>query len=162
MAAHASRVYVVSLVGVSVSAAKTLIQIKSGPLNPLKLLRARLSQRSSTTTTMLPVQIRRKTATATGLTPFTPILLGPFDDPAAKAVGGATATGTDATGEGTDGDILVQDDMNYLNGFLWTPTQELEQIYVDAASGARGFIAMKLPVAPAAVTLSGDMFFSEF
>lgn len=162
MSVAASRTYIVSLTRVSVSILKTLIQIKAGAANPLELLRARCSQSSSNTPTQLPIEIRRKAGsppgTGTAVTLFNPVKLGPSNDPSAAAVGGASATGVNATNEGTNGDILYQDDFNYIGGFLWTPTQAKEQIYSDAA----GVIALALAAAPGApVTLSADLIFAE-
>jgi hypothetical protein len=157
MAAAASKVYTVSMTRVSVTGAITLIQIKAGATTPLQIIRAVVGQSSSTTSTQLPVQINRKSAAAT-VTSFTPLTNGPSNDPAASAVGGTSATGTNASGEGTDTNILRQDVWNYLNGWLFLPTPK-EFLYVDAA----GIIGLKLPVAPgSAVTITSDMIFEEF
>src|SRR5262245_32137013 len=108
MAAAASRVYKVALSAVSVSSAITLIQLKAGATVPLQLVRATISQSSSTTSTQQRVQINRKSAAAT-VTSSTPVILGPVTDPAASAVGGSSATGTNASAEGTDSGILFED-----------------------------------------------------
>lgn len=152
----ASRVYGVKLTRQAVTAAITLIQLKAGASTPLEVLRCHGAQSSSTTSTQLPVQINRKSAAAT-VTPYTPLRHGPSDDPAAKAVGGTSATGVNASAEGTDTDILWQDVWNYLDGWLYIPT-EREKPFVDAA----GILGVKLPVAPgASVTLTSDLVFNE-
>lgn len=157
MAAAASKVYVVSMTRVAVTGAITLIQIKAGATTPLQIIRATVAQSSSTTSTQLPVQINRKSAAAT-VTSFTPLTRGPSNDPAASAAGGASATGTNASAEGTDGAILVQDVWNYLNGWLFLPTPK-EYPFVDAAT----FIGLKFPVAPGgSVTITSDLVFEEF
>lgn len=156
MAAAASRVYTVSMTRVAVTGAITLIQILAGATVPLQIIRAVIAQTSSTTSTQQPVQINRKSAAAT-VTSFTPKLNGPITDPAASAVGGSAKTGTNASGEGTDSDILHQDVWNYLNGFLYLPTPK-EYPFVDAA----GIIGLKFPVAPgSSVTITGDLIFEE-
>ena len=118
----------------------TLLQIKAGTSNPLKILRAWVSQTASTTSTQLAVQLVRKSGAAT-VTSFTPLLLRP-SDPAANAAGGTSATGYTATGEGTDGDLLIEDSFNILNGWLYLPVPE-ERIVVPVS----GMIGLKFPIA---------------
>jgi hypothetical protein len=156
MAANASRVYVVSMTRVSVSGAITLLQIKMGATVPGECLRVSCDESSSTTSTQQPAQVNRKSAAGT-VTSFTPVAHGPTTDPAASAVGGTAATGTNASAEGTDSNILKQGVWNYLNGFLWVP-KTVEQAFIDAAS----IIGLKLPIAPgSAVTLTADFLFEE-
>jgi hypothetical protein len=156
MAAAASRVYVVSMTRVSVTGAITLIQIKAGASVPLQIIRAVIGQTSTTTSAQQAVQINRKSAAAT-VTTFTPVITGPVTDPAASAVGGASATGTNASAEGTDSNVVKQDVFNYLNGWQFLPTPK-EYTFVDAAS----ILALKLPVAPASSTaFTADCVFEE-
>ena len=156
MAISSTRVYTVSMTRVAVTAAITLIQIVAGSTVPFQLLRGRLDQSSSTTSTQQPIQINRKSGAAT-VTSFTPLKNGPTTDPAASAVGGTSATGTNASAEGTDSNILVQGVFNYLNGWLWLPSPE-ERLFVDAA----GTVGLKLPVAPgSSVTVTADLIFVE-
>jgi hypothetical protein len=145
----------VNLTRQAVTSAITLVQIAAGSSAGLQILEVRLAQSSSTTSTMLPIQINRKSAAAT-VTSFTPLLTNP-NDAAAKAVGGSTATGVNASGEGTDGDILVQDVWNYLSGWLYQPIPE-QRVQVAPS----GIIALKLPVAPtASITLTATVTFQE-
>jgi len=156
MAAAASRVYIVSMTRVSVSAAITLIQIKAGATVPLQIIRLVASQTSSTTSAMQAIQLNRKSAAAT-VTSFTPLLTGPVTDPAASSVGGTAATGTNASAEGTDGAIVKQDVFNVLNGWQYLPTPK-EYVFVDAA----GIIGLKFPVAPgSATTYTCDAVYEE-
>lgn len=156
MAAASSRVYVVSMTRVAVTGAITLLQIVAGATVALQIIRAVIGQTSSTTSTQQAVQINRKSAAAT-VTTFTPIKTGPVTDPAASAVGGTTATGTNASGEGTDTNIIKQDVFNYLNGWLYLPTPK-EWPFVDAA----GIVGLKFPVAPgSSVTTTADLVFEE-
>jgi hypothetical protein len=156
MAAAASRVYTVPMTRVAVTAAITLIQLVAAAAVPLQIIRAVIGQTSSTTSTQQPVQINRKSAAAT-VTAFTPNKNGPATDPAASAVGGTSATGTNASAEGTDTTLLVQDVFNYLNGWLFLPTPK-EYKFVDGG----GIAGLKLPVAPgASVTITADVIFEE-
>lgn len=154
MAAAASRVYTVSMTRVSVTVAITIIQIKAGATVPLQIIRAVIGQTASTTSTQQAVQINRKSATAT-VTSFTPLTNGPSTDPAASAVGGTSATGTNASAEGTDTNILRQDVFNFLNGWLFLPTPK-EYIFVDAAT----FLGLKFPTTPT-ITCTADLVFEE-
>lgn len=156
MAAAASRVYAVSMTRVSVTGAITLIQILAGATVPLQIIRGVIGQSSSTTSTQQPVQINRKSAAAT-VSSFTPIFQGPVTDPAASAVGGTAKTGTNASAEGTDTNIVRQDVFNYINGWSFIPTPK-EYIFVDAAA----FLGLKFPIAPgSAVTITADLLFEE-
>jgi len=156
MAAAGSRVYVVAMTRVAVTGAITLIQIKAAAAVPLQIIRAEISQSSSTTSTQQTAQLNRKSAAAT-VTSFTPITQGPSTDPAASAVGGTSATGTNASAEGTDGNILRQGVWNYLNGFLFLPTPK-EYPFVDGGA----IVGLKFPVAPgSSLTVTADTVFEE-
>jgi len=136
------RTYSVYMNNVAVTGAITLVQVKAGTSSTLTVLRAWCSQSNLTVSGQQRIEIVRKSAAAT-VTAFT--LLGAWDpgDAASNMSSGTTATGTNASGEGTDGDILVPDVFNVLNGWLWVPTPE-ERIIV--APG--GILGLKLPTAP--------------
>lgn len=147
--------YAVQMTAVSVSGAISLIQIKAGANSGLEIVRASVGQSNLTTSAMQRVQLIRKSAAAT-VTSFTPILLAP-NDSAAQAVGGTSATGTNASAEGTDGNILIADVFNILNGWMYLPVPD-ERIVV--APG--GIIALKFPAPPgAAITVSATVVFRE-
>lgn len=129
--------------GVVISTAITILQIKAGAA-ALELLKVVLTQGLSETSTQEQVQILRKSAAAT-VTSYTPLKCNP-GAPAALCVGGTSATGYTASAEGTDGDVLVDEGFNILNGWLWVP--EKERIIVPQS----GIIAIKFPVAPASAT----------
>ncbi len=157
MAAPNSRVYVVSMHEVSITTAKTLIQILAGATVPLQLIRATVGQTTSNTSTQLGIQINRKSAAAT-VTLFDPVKCGPSTDPAAAAVGSTSGTGHSASAEGTDTDILVQDVWNYTIGWSWIPGSEKDYKFVDAG----GIVGLKYPDAPAgALVTTADLFFEE-
>lgn len=149
------RVYSVELVNTAVTGAITLVQIKAGSARLVTILRAWCGQSNLTASAMQRIQILRKSAAAT-VSSATPLLLD-AGDAAAGSVGGTAATGTNASVEGTDGDVLVDTDFNVLNGWLWVPTPE-ERIIV----GPAGFIAIKFPGAPASsMTTSAGFLFGE-
>lgn len=149
-----SGIYTVVYPATAVSTAITIIQIKAGAGGPLEILRAHVSQGLSETSTQEQINIVRKSAAAT-VTSFTPLKYNPADQ-AALAVGGTSATGTQATAEGTDTDILVSEGFNILNGWTWLPTPE-ERIFVPGG----GIIALKFPVAPASFTVRAYIVFRE-
>jgi hypothetical protein len=156
MGAASCRVYAVELTRVAVTGAITLIQIKAAATVPLQILRVEVGQSSSTTSTQQPIQLNLKSAAAS-VTGFTPVKQGPSTDPAASAVAGGSATGINASVEGTDGSILRQGVFNYLQGYQFLPTPK-EYPFIDAG----GIFAVKLPVAPgASVTLTADAVFEE-
>jgi hypothetical protein len=146
-------VYVVRAVIATVTAAKTLIQIKAGATTPLDLIRAGFSI-DSTVSDEAVAQIVRKSAAAT-VTTFTPLEHNE-DGPAADAVGGTAATGTNATVEGTDTDHLLEEAFNSLNGwnYAWLPD---ERIRVQPA----GFIALKHELAITSAQVRCYMVFGE-
>jgi len=144
------RPYVVRLDATAVTGAITLVEVSAPSTGSIVLLRAWCSQSSSTTATQLPIQIVRKSAVATG-TPFTPLALNENDGSA-----GSTAL-VNATAEGTDANILIKEDWEYLNGWLWVPTPD-DRITVKAS----GIIALKFPVAPgASTTIQAGFIFGE-
>jgi len=158
MAAAASRVYVVSMTRVAVTAAITLIQLKTGASCPSQIIRAVLGQTSSTTSTQQSIQLNRKVTTAATVTSFTPLTNGPITDPASQMVSSTSGTGTNASAEGTDGNIVRQDVFNFLNGWLFLPTPK-EYVFIDAfLATTQGLMALKFPVAPgSSVTITADV-----
>jgi hypothetical protein len=149
------RTYSVTMKQTAVTTAITLIQIKAGASNVLRVLRAWVSQSNQTSSAQLSVAILRKTGAAT-VTSATPLLLDK-GDAASGAVGGAAATGVNATVEGTNGDILVQASFSVLNGWLWVPVPE-ERIIV----GPAGIIGLTLITAPgASMTTDAGIIFGE-
>jgi len=136
------RIYSVSMNNVAVTGAITLVQLKAGTASILRILRAWVSQSNLTSSAEQRVQILRKSGAAT-VTSFTPLLVDP-GDAASNMVSSTSGTGTNASAEGTDGDILVADNFNVLTGWLWIPTPE-ERIIIPPS----GILGLKLPTAPA-------------
>lgn len=129
---------------VATTTAITVIQVTTVAAVGIDIVRASGSQSSSTTSAATGLGLIRKTAAAT-VTSRTP-------DPessgmqASKCVGGATATGITATGEGTDAtNYLWHEGFNIVgNGVLYLPVPE-ERISVGGASAS---IGLKHSVAP--------------
>ena len=135
------RSYTINMNGVAVTSAITLLQYKAGSSNIAKILRVQVTQSNQSSSAQQTVAILRKSGAAT-VTSYTPRLIDPGDS-AAGGVGGTTATGTNASGEGTNGDILLQQDFNVLNGWLYVPTPE-ERIVI-APSGIVGITFINAP-----------------
>lgn len=147
-------VYEVRNGGVAISTAITVIQLKAGAA-ALEILRASIGQRGSTTSAIERIGLVRKSSTAT-VTSATPLKLS-ANDPAALAVGGAAATGITASAEGTDGDVLVDECFNVVNGtWTWLPTPE-ERIRVPQG----GAVGLKFLTAPANQTWFASVVFRE-
>ena len=147
-------VYEVRNGGVGISTAITVIQIKAGAAG-LEILRASIGQRSSTTSAIERIGLVRKSVVAT-VTSAPPLKMNP-GDPSALAVGGTSATGITASAEGTDGDVLVDECFNIVNGtWTWLPTPE-ERLRVPQG----GTIGLKFLTAPASQTWFASVVFRE-
>lgn len=102
----------------TVTAAKTLVQIRAGLVVPLELLRVMVSFSGfGEISDTAEIVIARKTAPAT-VTVFTPVKLVQSSQDSSVVVS-TTGTGTSASAEGTDGDVLVREAVNTLTGFEW-------------------------------------------
>lgn len=150
----ANGTYTVRLVPTSISTAITVIQIATPATTMIEILRAQVTQNNLTASGMIDAALLRKSGAAT-VTSFTPIPLRE-KDAAALCVGGTTATGVNASGEGTDGNVIHREAANVLNGWLWIPTIE-ERVTVAPSS----FIALKFIVAPAAGQYEAEIVFRE-
>ena len=156
MAGSSGYLYVVRMAPTALTTAKTLIQVVAGAA-PFDLIGATVSQVTKSTTEMLRIQILRKTAVAT-VTSATPLLTNPAD-PAALAVGGTTATGVNATAEGTNGDVLEDRVWNILTGtWEYVPIPEARKRAAQA-----GNLALVLITAPAAsMTIAATLEIIEY
>lgn len=135
--------YYIELPSTAISAAKTLIQIKAGAA-PLDIIEASLSQVSKTSAEMLEIQWLRKSAAAT-VTSFTPLKMNP-GDPTALCVGGTSATGYNASAEGTNSDIITKAHWNVVNAEWYRLPVPEGRIRVPQS----GIVGLKLNTAPAA------------
>jgi hypothetical protein len=138
------RAYSLVLDGQSLTAAiTTLIEMTAAAAKSYILTRAWISQRSNTTSQQQSVQILRRTTVSTNVA--TP-LSNPYD--AGDSAFAGTVRGL-ATVLGGAGAVLYSDSFNWQNGWLWLPVPE-ERIFLPGA----GILALHLPVAPPALTVS--------
>jgi hypothetical protein len=141
----------------TVSTAITVLQIKASATRPFVILRAWASQGSSTTSAQAAIELVRKSGAATVTAAITAdIVLLDTNDAATGVQLGTAATGYTATVEGTDGDVLIEEGFNVLNGWLYVPVPE-ERILVPAA----GIIALKFSIAPPSATWKYGITYAE-
>lgn len=130
--------------GVAISTAITVAQLKAGVNGPLAILRHTVGQGSSVTSTQTASTLIRKSAAATvtaaaagtTLTKQNPLSV------ASDASLGVSATGITATAEGTDGEQMTTRPWNVLNGQETVNTPEERDIIAQG-----GICAQKLLVA---------------
>ena len=153
------RVYTVRMDNTAVTSNITLVQIKPG-VSSIVLLRAKIGQNSdAATSAMQDVAIGCSTGAAT-VTSATPRPHFPSSAAqAAYAVGGTSATGINASGEGSTQTDTKRDSFNLLTGFEWVPTPE-ERIEVQG--GGAQYLYMRLPIAPgSSTTVNAELTFGE-
>lgn len=130
--------------------ARTMIQVVAGTNRSFRILSAYLGQTASTTNQQVRIRILRKTVAAT-VTAVTP---------GSIVVNDTAFTGTagyNASAEGTDGQVLIEDMWSALSGWVYKPIPE-EFIEVPGA----GIVAIKIPAALTAdLTLTGYMTIQE-
>jgi hypothetical protein len=145
-------VYTATFEATSISGAITILQVTAASDAVVKVTGAWCTQSGSTTSATQRIQVLRKTGTATGLTTVTarPVGIGEV------AFGGSA--GSAATGEGTDGVVLVAEAFNWLAGWRWTAASDKEGLIVPPS----GIIALKFPAAPgAAQSVTAGFVFEE-
>jgi len=126
----------------TITGAVTCLQLTAPSTAALKLTRVEIGQAGVTASAMQRMALRRKSATATGLTSITPRPVAP-----GYAAAGATA-GHTATGEGTDTTDQRLFVFNVLAGYLWAPTSPKEEIVVPPS----GIICLKALATPGTTT----------
>lgn len=154
--------YVVRLTPTAITAAKTLLQIKTGAA-PIEIVRAKVYQLTKTTSELLEIEMNQIVGSPTGgtVTSFTPLPTG-AGDPAALAVGGTAATGVNATAEPTGGtkNTLGGGTFNVLNG-EWQDIA-LPEDRITVPQGGKLF-TLKLVTAPiASMTIGAIVSFIEY
>lgn len=150
----ANGVYVARCVPTTFSTAITMIQVATPATTMIEIIRAQVTQTTLTASGMMDVALLKKTGAAS-VTTFTPIPLREKDS-AALCVGGATATGFNASAEGTNGNVLHRESANVLNGWLWIATVE-ERMTVAPSS----FIALTFMTAPTSGSYEAEIVFRE-
>lgn len=135
----------------TISTAITILEVTAPATNVLLINRAWVQQSSNTTSSQARIRILRKSGTITGTaSPPTPT---PVD---INAASGVTVKWV-ATGEGTDGVFIVEENFNILNGWVWVPTLPTSRIVVPPS----GIIALKFAAAPASSAWSFGMEWEE-
>jgi len=151
-------VYTLKNNGVSISTAITVLQLLAGTAGPVEVLRASLTQATSTTSTQVQAGVIRKSAaaTVTAATAGTTLLKQNPVAPTSNANLGVTATGITATAEGTNGERTSERGFNILNGYEYLSTPE-ERILAPQA----GILALTFLTAPPSATWLGEICFRE-
>jgi hypothetical protein len=135
----------------------TALQIAAGTSMPLTIMRAKVTQRTSQTSTAVGAYLVRKTAAATVTAAVAGDLRKKDPGDAATSVQLGTAlTGYAASAEGTDGDIIEREGFNILNGWYYEPQPELRDTVP-----AGGIIGLKFSAAPPNGTYSVTIAFAE-
>jgi hypothetical protein len=134
----------------TISTAITILEVAAPSTAILRIKEAWVEQSSSTTSAMARIRILRKSGTITGTaSPPTPAPVG------AEAASGATVKWV-ATGEGTDGTVILERTFNILNGFYWLPVPEMYIVVPPS-----GIIALKFPAAPTSASYSFGFGYEE-
>lgn len=132
------------------STAITVLQARAHATRPLVLVRCWIEADIGTAETVT-IQILRQTTAGT----MTTLSGGPLSIRPNQPTAGFTA-GHTATVEPTASDVLIHEEFNAPNGYLYLPTPD-EQIVVPAA----GFLGLKFSIAPASRTYTYGMVLVE-
>lgn len=154
MAGSSGYLYVVRLALTSISAAKTLVQVKSGAA-PLDIVSLRVFQTSRTAIELWELQMSVWTGSPTAgtVTSATPAPANPTD-PAALAVGGTGATGVNATVEPSGGtQTIIDNDVFSVQNGGWQYLEIPEGRYRVPQGGK--LFTLKLNSAPSAASNIG-------
>ena len=130
----------------TISTAITFIQLKAGANYGFEILEAGLTQKGSTTSASESIALVRKTAAATVTLGAigTHVFLLNTGAPNPDLSLGTSATGVIGTAEGTDGDVVLKEGLNVLNGWQHIPIPE-DRIQCKVGE----IIALKFLTAPA-------------
>jgi hypothetical protein len=126
--------------------ARAMIQIAAGAAMPLTLIDGQITQRDSASSAQLGVQLARMTAAATvtaGVLATNVPRMDPADSQPAIQLGTALS-GTTATTAGTQGDLLIEEGWNTLNGWFYVPVPE-KRITIPSAGIVALFLTGTVP-----------------
>jgi hypothetical protein len=129
------------------STAITILEITNSATEVVEILRAWVTQENVTATGQCGIQILRKTVSITGSTVTVQSL--------SSGTASVSAQHT-ATGEGTDGAVLIREGMNIVNGWLYLPVPE-ERITIPPS----GMLALKFTTAPPSASYSYGLVWQE-
>ena len=158
--AAASGVYNMIRPTTTETGSRTIIQVGLVANTAMEITRAWVSQNTSTTTQQILTRLLRKTVAAT-VTGQSPLAVSPGMQ-ASKFVSGTSASGINASAEGTDSDVLAEDGYNVVNGWLYVPVPEERIMSVGVGTGTKSWIALKLPSAVTSVGLVGGVQWIEY
>src|SRR6266705_2372944 len=153
-----AREYIIPANAVTMAAqAVTLIYfqvMQSAPVTAIEVLRAYASQKGTSTSGMIAVQLSTQVTAFPTLTAQAPVKLK-AGDPVSLITGGTNGaagfSGINASAEGAGSKtVILPDNFNVLNGWLWVPTPN-ETIIETPQSTAHGF-GLHFPTAPTSLT----------
>lgn len=132
----------VTALSVTAATAKTAIQYKAGTASTAEILSFTVSQTASSTSQLEGIRVLRKTGAATVTAGATGTNIFDLTGGAGtlRASTGVSATGVNASAEGTDGDVLFETSLNTAGGFYEWNAQPNMRLWVPAS----GIIALKL------------------
>lgn len=140
--------YTASMNATSVTAAKILVQLWVPDNSFVQITRVWIENTDVETSNQVQGELVRLTAAAS-VTSFTPIKRASTGQAASACVGGASATGTNATSAGTVTDTFYPRGFNILQGWEWIAANEMDRISCIGANG----IGLRLASAPAGATV---------
>ena len=137
------------------TAPKTVVQVAPPAAHVIDVLKASLGQSNYLTSSMQTIGLATTTAAAT-VTSATPVPLN-AGSVASSCVGGTSATGREASAEGTTIVILETEDFNTLSSWRYEPVPERRPRITPAL-----FLALRLISAPASsINADGNIVFFE-
>jgi hypothetical protein len=146
--------YTVSMANATLAnQAVTLVFVNPGTTASLRFLRMWASQAANATSAQQRVQINSQVSAFPTLTSTTPAKTTSLDQASQITGGTAGAAGTAGTNASAEGagakTIIVADDFNVLNGWLWVPTQYET---IEAPASASSGIGLHFPAAATTLT----------
>ncbi|KKM80513.1 hypothetical protein LCGC14_1339050 [marine sediment metagenome] len=144
----ASRTFTVSGENVTIAGGATLVFINPDTDVGIEVLRCWASQSGTDTSEQLRVGLHTQVSTFPTLTTKVPVphLLGETSKIIGGTAGAAGTSGINASAEGGGAKIIIlPDNMNNLNGFLYIPTPEERMIVRAAASSGFGMQMIDTP-----------------
>ena len=149
--------YQASMNAVSQTTAKILVQVAVPTNSFIQVTRVWVENADVEVSNQMQIEVVRLSAAAS-VTTFTPLKKGSTGQGASACVGGASATGTNATTAGTVTDTLNVRGANVLQGWEWIAANEMDRIGV--AGG--GFIAVRLASTITAALISAGIDWFEW
>ncbi len=140
---------------VTTSTAITTNQVTSVAATMEEFTRAWMNQTTITASAQCRVAFLRKSAVATVVSQAATAMGNAMQ--ASKCVNGTTATGVTASGEGTNGNIYIDEGFNIVNGWLYLPVPEERKYTVGVDSVGLTFLT-----APTSAAWGGGIEWLEY